>query len=123
MTDGVEAFDLPPACLAGATLAPASISTTLECRASAAIPLTVHNTSAADGTDLNWSIAAAASDCAAPAGVPWVSASPTSGGTRPGGDAPVTVTFDASGLDVGSFNAKACVASNAPRHRPKSRCR
>ena len=114
VADGVEAFDLPASCLAGATIAPPSFSATLECSAVASKPLTIHNTSAADGTDLTWSLAKTATDCATPGDLPWVTATPASGTTAPGADSTVALTFNAAGFDVGSVNGQVCVASNAP---------
>ena len=76
VADGVEAFDLPASCLAGAALTPASLSATLECSATGSKDFTIHNTSAVDGTDLTWSISRTSSDCATPTDLPWVTASP-----------------------------------------------
>ncbi len=59
-----------------------------------------------------------ATPCDNPADVPWLSTSPT-GGTTSGGDStPVQVTFDSTGLAVGTYNANLCVASNDPDAGP-----
>ena len=50
--------------------------------------------------------------CAYPSNVPWLSYSSTRGSTVPGGTTPITVTFDASGLDPGSYSADICVINN-----------
>jgi hypothetical protein len=55
-----------------------------------------------------------ASACAAPGDVPWLSVSPTSGSTAPGGSSDVSVSFDSSGLELGEHTALLCVASNDP---------
>jgi hypothetical protein len=56
--------------------------------------------------------------CANPADVPWLSEVPTSGTTAAGGTTPVTVTFDSTGLTVGSYTANLCVTSNDPDPGP-----
>jgi len=56
--------------------------------------------------------------CANPADVPWLSVSPTSGTTAAGASTPVTVTFDSTGLAVGTYNANLCVTSNDPDPGP-----
>jgi hypothetical protein len=52
--------------------------------------------------------------CGAPGDVPWLSVSPESGSTEPGGASEVTVSFDATGLDPGEYQALLCVSSNDP---------
>jgi hypothetical protein len=52
--------------------------------------------------------------CGAPGDVPWLSVSPESGTTEPGGTSDVTVTFDSTGLDPGEYAALLCVTSNDP---------
>lgn len=56
--------------------------------------------------------------CVAPANVPWLSLSPTGGTTAASGSTPVTVTFDSTGLAVGSYNANLCVNSDDPTPGP-----
>ncbi|MGH9243492.1 MAG: BACON domain-containing protein, partial [Acidimicrobiales bacterium] len=45
---------------------------------------------------------------------PWLSATPTSGVTEPGATDVVDVTADATGLDVGTYEAALCVTTNDP---------
>ncbi|QSB13644.1 S8 family serine peptidase [Natronosporangium hydrolyticum] len=52
--------------------------------------------------------------CAAPGDVPWLSVSPASGSTEPGGSSSVAVSFDAAGVEPGDYEALLCVASNDP---------
>jgi hypothetical protein len=52
--------------------------------------------------------------CDAPGDMPWLSVSPESGSTEPGGASEVTVSFDATGLDPGEYQALLCVSSNDP---------
>ncbi|HOC42238.1 MAG TPA: hypothetical protein PKJ99_04385 [Thermoanaerobaculales bacterium] len=59
-------------------------------------------------------IEGSASECSAPADVPWLSVSPDMGTTAPGGSTPVDVTFDATVVGVGTYEALLCVFSNDP---------
>jgi uncharacterized repeat protein (TIGR01451 family) len=56
--------------------------------------------------------------CVSPANVPWLSVAPTMGTTTGGGSTPVTVSFDATGLAAGTYNARLCVTSNDPTPAP-----
>jgi subtilisin-like proprotein convertase family protein len=56
-------------------------------------------------------------DCTAPSDVPWLSVNPDSGITASGEISPVTVTFDSTGLAVGTYTANLCVISNEI-HKP-----
>ncbi len=56
--------------------------------------------------------------CTAPADVPWLSEAPTSGTTAAGASTPVQVTFDSTGLAVGTYTANLCVTSNDPDAGP-----
>ncbi len=67
---------------------------------------------------LSGAIGGPAQTCANPADVPWLSEVPTSGTTAGGGVTPVTVTFDSTGLVVGTYNANLCVTSNDPDAGP-----
>ena len=58
------------------------------------------------------------SDCAVPSDVPWLSVLPTAGTTVGGSNTPVTVTFNATGLAVGTYNARLCATSNDPDAGP-----
>jgi extracellular elastinolytic metalloproteinase len=112
-TDGVEAFDLPALCQAGITVAPASLASTQVVNSSTSQALTVTNTSAADGTALEWTITEASDSCATPVDLPWVSASPDSGTTEGAAHSTVNVTFDSHGLAVGTYSGRLCISSNA----------
>ena len=112
-TDGTEAFDLPPLCQAGITVSPTSLSATQVVNSTTSHALTLTNTSAADGTDLEWTITEAPASCDTPGDLPWASASPSSGTTGPAASSAVTVTFDSSGLGVGTYTGKLCISSNA----------
>ncbi len=63
-----------------------------------------------------FSIAVPSGGCATPDDVPWLSVSPASGTTAPGGSTATTVTFDATGLSPGTYDANLCVTSNDPSH-------
>ena len=52
--------------------------------------------------------------CDAPEDIPWLSLSPASGSTGASGTDPVTVTFDSTGLAIGTYDAALCVNSNDP---------
>jgi subtilisin-like proprotein convertase family protein len=52
--------------------------------------------------------------CQAPSDVPWLSLSLYAGATAGGGSTPVQVTFDSTGLAVGTYNARLCIDSNDP---------
>jgi hypothetical protein len=111
-TDGVEAFDLPAQCTADIDVDPDSLSATVEKGDATMQSLTVSNTATDGGTDLDWTITEAPADCAAPGDVPWLSAAPVTGTTAAAGGTAVGVTFDSTGLGVGTYTAKLCVASN-----------
>jgi hypothetical protein len=64
-----------------------------------------------------FAIAVASGPCATPADVPWLSESPTSGTTAPGGSTPVTVTMDATSLAAGTYEANVCVNTNDTTQR------
>jgi len=73
------------------------------------------------GSDLNWSIdeeSGSGGTCSAPADVPWLSVSPTSGVTGVGNSDAVTVTFDSTGLAAGTYDANLCVRSDDPDAGP-----
>jgi uncharacterized repeat protein (TIGR01451 family) len=52
--------------------------------------------------------------CEAPSDVPWLSAAPAAGTTPAGDSDDVTVTASTAGLEIGSYSANLCVASNDP---------
>lgn len=51
--------------------------------------------------------------CTNPSDVPWLSVSPQSGITPGGSSSEVTVSYDATGLTAGNYEARLCVSSNA----------
>lgn len=60
-------------------------------------------------------IATAAGPCSEPEDIPWLDVAPTSGTIAAGApDTEVTLTYDASGLAVGSYSANLCLNSNDP---------
>lgn len=46
--------------------------------------------------------------------IPWVSVNPTTGTTAPGATTDVSVTFDSTGLGVGTYTGTLCLYSDAP---------
>ncbi|MCA9950852.1 MAG: M4 family metallopeptidase [Anaerolineales bacterium] len=54
------------------------------------------------------------SACDVASDIPWATISPMNGTTAPAGTDPVTVTFDSTGLAVGTYTGKACIESNDP---------
>jgi len=52
--------------------------------------------------------------CSAPADIPWLSVSPTSGTVPPAGVANLGVTFDSTGLAINLYEGVLCVRSNDP---------
>lgn len=52
--------------------------------------------------------------CSSPSDVPWLSASPTTGVTTPGTSTQVDVTFDSTGMAVGTYEALLCFTCNDP---------
>jgi plastocyanin len=77
----------------------------------AVVPLAIGNTGTAD---LDWNVDESLSaDCSTADDVPWLSLDPASGTVATGADAAsVNVTFDATTLDAGLYNASVCVHSN-----------
>lgn len=64
---------------------------------------------------LNWNFTEAATSCASPSNLPWLSVSPTSGATTPGNNASVTVSFDSTGIPLGTnLSGQLCLNSNDP---------
>jgi len=52
--------------------------------------------------------------CSSPSDLPWLSVNPTAGTTPAGGSSPVDVTFDSTGIAVGTYDGVLCVNSNDP---------
>jgi hypothetical protein len=71
-----------------------------------------------NGTEISaFSIAVPSGGCATPEDVPWLSVAPASGTTAGGASTPTTVTFDATGLATGVYDANLCVHSNDASNR------
>lgn len=71
-----------------------------------------------NGAELDaMAIAVASGPCATPSDVPWLSENPLSGTTPPGGNDPVTVTFDATSLTPATYTANVCVNTNDSTQR------
>lgn len=62
------------------------------------------------------SIARAGGPCAYPGEIPWLRFDVAAGRTSPGASSPVTVTFDAGGLEAGEYAANICIDSNDRAH-------
>jgi hypothetical protein len=120
--DNVEAFDMPPLCQPLITVTPAILNVTVIQEESTPEPLTITNQTADDGLDLMWTITEAASDCSAPSDLPWLSVSQASGITKAGHSDGTIVTFNAAGLDVGTYTGKLCIsgAGSTPTEVPVS---
>jgi hypothetical protein len=113
--DGVQDFTLPAECeTPDIDISPASLSATQLRGKQTPLAVTVKNTALLGSVDATWTVGEAASDCAAPSDVPWLSASPASGATGPQKSSTFTETLDSSGLAVGTYTAKVCVSSNDP---------
>ncbi|MBN1921455.1 MAG: S8 family serine peptidase [Anaerolineae bacterium] len=56
--------------------------------------------------------------CDSPSAIPWLSTDPISGTTAPAATTSVDVTFDSTGLALGTYNANLCVTSNDPDPGP-----
>src|SRR4051794_26156191 len=77
-------------------------------------PLTIGNQAVeAVGTGLTWSLTEAASDCASPGDLPWLSESATSGTTARSSSSPVTLSFSAGGIaGPATPSGLLCLSSN-----------
>ena len=95
----------------GFSVSPASVGLELPPGQSAKTTLEVSDTGAAG---VLWTIAPSLSPTCAPGTVPWLTLSTTSGMTAPGATTPVDLTFDATGLSVGSHPAYLCASSDDP---------
>ncbi len=83
-----------------------------------AVDLFANNASSVFYDDLSLVNASQPVACDAPEDIPWASVNPTNGSTAGGGSTPVTVTFDSTGLAVGTYNGNLCVTSNDPDTGP-----
>ena len=57
-------------------------------------------------------------DCSNPSDVPWLSANPVNGTIAGGSSQAVSVGFDSTGLALGTYTARLCLASNDPTPAP-----
>jgi len=64
-----------------------------------------------------FAVAVPSGGCATPGDVPWLSVAPASGTTAGGASSTTTVTFDATGLSDGVYDANLCVHSNDAANR------
>ena len=113
VTDGVEAFDQPPLCQAALSVDPPSLTSTQTRNKTKFQSFHIRNTAAEDGADLTWTITETATDCSAPADLPWVSAWPPHGTTAAADSSRVWVRFDSDRLRIGTYTGKLCISSNA----------
>jgi len=84
--------------------------------------LNIANTGGAAGT-LNWTIdeedaGGGGGPCQAPSDIPWLSLDMTAGANVGGTDTDVAVTFDSTGLAVGTYTGNLCVNSDDPDAGP-----
>jgi hypothetical protein len=93
-------------------VAPGSLSATQLRGKQTPLAVTVKNTALLGSVDANWTVSEAASDCASPSNVPWLTESPASGSTAPQKSGGFTATLDSTGLAVGTHTARLCVTSN-----------
>ena len=63
---------------------------------------------------LSWSVAEAPTACAAPDDVPWLAVTPASGSVPAGGETPIDIVVDTTGLADGVYTAVLCLATNDP---------
>ena len=59
-----------------------------------------------------------ATGCSFPTDVPWLSEVPTSGTNAPATSTPVQVSFNSTGLAIGTYTASLCITSNDPDPGP-----
>jgi len=78
----------------------------------------VGNNSNYIGIDTVEYASSAPSLCQSPADVPWLSEAPVGGTTAGGAATPVQVSFDSTGLPIGTYNANLCVTSDDPDPGP-----
>jgi hypothetical protein len=112
--DGTEAFDLPVGvCSAHVSAAPSPLDGHAVGTATDSQTLTLSNVGLAGSPALAWTVTEAATSCASTGDVPWLTVGPADGSVSPGGGAPLTVGFNAAGLEPGTpHTAVLCIASN-----------
>ncbi|HRI56725.1 MAG TPA: hypothetical protein PK170_06480, partial [Anaerolineae bacterium] len=84
----------------------------------AAVDLFANGASVVYYDDMSLVSASQPTVCSTPSDIPWVSVSPLNGVTLPGGSTPVNVTFDSTGLAVGTYTGNLCVDSDDPDPGP-----
>ncbi len=83
-----------------------------------AVDLFANNASSVFYDDVSLVNASQPVACDAPADIPWASVNPANGSTAGGGSTPVAVTFDSTGLAIGTYNGNLCITSNDPDAGP-----
>lgn len=96
-----------------AALSAASLAIEVPAGATVAAPITLTDVGTAA---LDYSAAFAASDCAAPGGVSWLSSTPASGQLAAGASSALWIAVNASALPAGEHSALLCVSTNDPDH-------
>jgi extracellular elastinolytic metalloproteinase len=115
VTDGTQAFDMPPSCAASIAVTPASLSATQESGKQTTQTVKVANGAPEGAAALTWTVTEAAADCASPSDLAWLAAAPADGSTAAGSSTDVTVSFDSAGMAASEQRTgKLCFASNDP---------
>ncbi|MGA9423154.1 MAG: plastocyanin/azurin family copper-binding protein [Rhodanobacteraceae bacterium] len=96
-----------------AEVTPPSLAFTLEPDQAASDEIQIANTGDAS-SELDYTIAEAPDDCASPADVPWLSASPQSGMVTGGFSAGADVAVQSDGLAAGDYSGLLCISTNDP---------
>jgi len=109
ITNGTITIVAPP----HISVSPNPLVQTLFLNQTAIQTLTVANTANIGASNLTWSVAES------PA-VGWLSEAPTSGTVASGGNQPVSVTFNSTGLAQGAYNTNLVITSNDPDGSPMS---
>ncbi len=93
-------------------VAPDSLAATQSPDVSTNQTLTISNTG---DLALTWSLSEATdANCATPGDLPWLTAVPDNGAILPGGNQPVTATFDSTNQPAGVYTGALCIASDDP---------
>jgi Zn-dependent metalloprotease len=115
VTDGAQAFDMPPTCSASIAVTPTSLIATQESGKQTTQTVKVTNAAAAGASALTWTVTETQADCASPTDLGWLAAVPAEGSTAAGASSDVTVTFDSTGMAAPEERTgKLCIASNDP---------
>ncbi len=84
----------------------------------AAVDLFANNASVVYYDDMSLVNVTGPAVCDAPSDIPWASVAPANGTTAPGATTSVQVTFDSTGLPLGTYTGNLCVDSNDPDPGP-----